>query len=203
MKKLLLFVFVLSLACKEDKPSYVVEINQFRYEQNTYFANPESSPLTEEDVKTFTALDFFEIDEKYKVRAAFERTPDSPIFEMPTTTERLPLYRKYGIARFELNGKQLELSLYQNQQNMDHPEYGNLLFLPFNDATNGTTSYGGGRFIDIEIPEENSETIEIDFNKAYNPYCAYNYKYSCPIPPVENQLEVAINAGVKAYEKAH
>ena len=77
----------------------------------------------------------------------------------------------------------------------------NLLFLPFNDSSNGKTSYGGGRFIDIEIPENSSKSIIIDFNKAYNPYCAYNHKYSCPIPPKENLLVIPIAAGVKAYKK--
>ncbi len=122
---------------------------------------------------------------------------------MPTTTERLPLYRKYGIAHFTIDDEKCELSLYQSQEYMNSIEYGNLLFLPYNDLTNGKTSYGSGRFIDIEIPEEGSKTIVIDFNKSYNPYCAYNYKYSCPIPPSENILAVAIPAGVKAYKKHH
>jgi uncharacterized protein (DUF1684 family) len=86
---------------------------------------------------------------------------------------------------------------------MNSIEFGNLLFLPYNDLTNGKTSYGSGRFIDIEIPKAGSKTIVIDFNKSYNPYCAYNYKYSCPIPPSENILAVAIPAGVKAYKKHH
>ena len=82
-------------------------------------------------------------------------------------------------------------------------DYANYLFLPFNDNTNGKTSYGGGRFIDLEIPEAGSKTIVIDFNKSYNPYCAYNHKYSCPIPPSENNLNVEISAGVKAYKEHH
>ena len=148
-------------------------------------------------------MDFFDIDKNYLVEASLELTPNAPIFEMQTTTVRLPLYKKYGIARFTLNGKKCELSVYQSLDLMTSLDYANYLFLPFNDNTNGKTSYGGGRFIDLEIPEAGSKTIVIDFNKSYNPYCAYNHKYSCPIPPSENNLNVEISAGVKAYKEHH
>ena len=198
-----LLLIVISISCSTKKPSYEDEIKLVQYELNLQYADAEESPLTEEDLKTFKALDFFKIDESFRIEATFELTPGTPIFEMPTTTERLPLYRKYGIARFSLNGEAIELSLYQNQNLMSSVAYEDYLFLPFNDATNGNLSYGGGRFIDLEIPIEGSTTITIDFNKAYNPYCAYNSKYSCPIPPSENTIPVEILAGVKAYGKHH
>ena len=204
MKNLFKITFLIVLLftnCTSNKTSYEDEIAQFQYEMNTHYADAATSPLTEEDQKTFKTLEFFDIDKKYRVEAEFELTPDTPIFEMPTTTERLPLYRKYGIAHFTLDGQKLELSIYQNQKLMTSFEYANLLFLPFNDRTNGTTSYAGGRFIDLEIPQNGTTKIVIDFNKGYNPYCAYNKKYSCPIPPAENNLPVAIPAGVKAYGK--
>lgn len=194
---------ILFTSCNTQKNPYEDEIKLFQYELNTQFANAEESPLTEDDVKTFKALSFFEIDENYRVEASFELTPEEPVFEMQTTTDRLPLFKKYGIASFTLNGKYCELSLYQNQQYMTSFEHGNLLFLPYNDLSNGDASYGGGRFIDIEIPKKGSEKITIDFNKSYNPYCAYNHKYSCPIPPSENNLNIEILAGVKAYKKHH
>jgi hypothetical protein len=158
------------------------------------------SPLTEEDLKKFKTLEFFDVDENYNIEADFELTPNTPVFEMPTTTDRLPLYRKYGIARFTLNGKKMELSVYQSQELMTMVDYAEYLFLPFNDTTNGTLTYGGGRFMDLEIPKESSKKIRIDFNKAYNPYCAYNHTFSCPIPPSENNLPIAIPVGVKAYK---
>jgi len=205
MKKIffLTAIVILFINCSKTKPSHKEQIEAFQYELNTQFANTEESPLTEEDVKTFKALNFFEIDENYRVEASFILTPGEPVFEMQTTTDRLPLYKKYGIASFTLNGKDCELSLYQNQQYMTSLEYGNLLFLPYNDLSNGDASYGGGRFIDIEIPKKGSEKIVIDFNKSYNPYCAYNPTYSCPIPPSENNLNVEILAGVKAYKTHH
>jgi len=200
---ILIILTITFISCTAQKPSYEDEIKLVQYELNTQYADAEDSPLTAEDLKTFKALDFFKIDKNFRVEASFELTPDTPIFEMPTTTERLPLYRKYGIARFTLDGKQIELSLYQSQSLLTSAEYENYLFLPFNDDTNGNLSYGGGRYLDLEIPSEGSTTIIIDFNKAYNPYCAYNGKYSCPIPPPENTISLEILAGVKAYGKHH
>ena len=170
---------------------------------NTQYSDENESPLTKEDLKTFKALDFFEIDKNYQVEAQFELTPNTPVFEMKTTTDRLPLYRQYGIATFTLNGKELTLSVYQNQNLMADIEYEDYLFIPFNDKTNGTLSYGGGRYIDVNIPSKNEKIMVIDFNKSYNPYCAYNSKYSCPVPPSENNLDVKILVGVKAYGNHH
>jgi uncharacterized protein (DUF1684 family) len=189
--------------CTTKKPSYEDEIKLHQYELNTQYSDENESPLTKEDLKTFKALDFFEIDKNYQVEAKFELTPNTPVFEMKTTTDRLPLYRQYGIATFTLNGKELTLSVYQNQNLMADIEYEDYLFIPFNDKTNGTLSYGGGRYIDVNIPSNNEKIMVIDFNKSYNPYCAYNSKYSCPVPPKENNLKTAINAGVKAYTKSH
>ena len=205
MKQLLFALSIIASFsnCTAQETSYEDEIKLVQYELNREYADASTSPLTEEDLKTFKTLDFFKIDKNYRAEAAFELTPDTPIFEMQTTTDRLPLYRKYGIARFTLNGVKLELSIYQNQKLMTDIEYEDYLFIPFNDTTNGTLSYGGGRYIDLGIPSEESNTIVIDFNKAYNPYCAYNHKYSCPIPPSENNLSITIPAGVKAYGEHH
>lgn len=197
---LCILVCFLLFSCAEKNASYENEIKLFQYDLNVEFADASKSPLTAEDLKTFKALEFFDIDEKYNIEADLELTPNTAVFEMPTTTDRLPLYRKYGIARFTLNGKKMELSIYQSQELMTDFNYKDYLFLPFNDATNGTTTYGGGRFIDLEIPKEGSKRIRIDFNKAYNPYCAYNHTFSCPIPPSENNLPIAIPVGVKAYK---
>ncbi|MDV7185832.1 DUF1684 domain-containing protein [Lutibacter sp. TH_r2] len=203
MKKitLLFTITLLILSCNKPKKSYLEKIQQHQYELNSFYANEKDSPLTIKDLKEFKSLDFFEIDEAYKIIADFELTPNTAIFEMKTSTERLPLYRKYGVASFILNGKEFRLNIYQNQSLLTSVEYKNHLFLPFNDLTNNKTSYGGGRYIDLEIPSTDSNTITIDFNKAYNPYCAYNHKYSCPIPPAENFLNTEIKAGVKIFKK--
>jgi uncharacterized protein (DUF1684 family) len=118
---------------------------------------------------------------------------------MLTTTSRLAKYVKYGEATFKLDGKEDQLNIYQSLSLREKPAYKDYLFLPFTDETSGKESYSGGRYIDLTIPKGNK--IIIDFNKAYNPYCAYNHKYSCPIPPKGNHLNIAIKAGVKRYQK--
>ena len=195
----LLFLISMSSCSQEKKLSYDEEIAQFQYQLNVEFSDKKTSPLEKKDFKTFKKLDFFPIDKKYRVVAKFKRTPDEPIFEMPTTTDRLPLYTQYGIATFTIDGKEFSLRIYQSQSLMLNPEYADHLSIFFTDLTNGNETYGAGRYIDLKIPE--SDTIVIDFNKAYNPYCAYNHKYSCPIPPKENNLDIAIKAGVKAFKK--
>ena len=116
---------------------------------------------------------------------------------MKTSTTRLPEYKKYGELHFTIDEVAYKLNVYQSMDLKKKKEYKNHLFLPFSDLTNGKESYIGGRYIDIEI--QDAAVWEIDFNKAYNPYCAYNHKYSCPIVPLENDLEVAIYAGVKKF----
>lgn len=193
--------FIVFFGCKKPVDQYsnlqLVTVQKHQDKLNKVFANPTSSPLKKEDLAAFTALDFFSADENFKVEAQFELTPNDPVFEMATNTDLKPLYRRFGIASFSLNGKEYRLNVYQNQQLLLDFESRKYLLLPFTDATNGHESYKGGRYIDIEIPATNNLTI--DFNKAYNPYCAYNAEYSCPVVPSENHLDIAIKAGVKAF----
>jgi len=201
MKNLLFLIIVLlntSLLIAQNA-SKLKDIVAFQKHLNAEFANPEESPLTSEDIKKFEALEFFEIDTTFVIEAEFVRTPYESAFSMPTTTDRMPIYVKYGEAYFELESQSFKLNIYQNQELITKAEYVDYLFIPFTDATNGETSYGGGRYLDLRIPT--GKTITLNFNKAYNPYCAYNGKYSCPIPPLENDISVAISAGVKAYKK--
>ncbi|WP_271392694.1 DUF1684 domain-containing protein [Aequorivita sinensis] len=200
MKNLLLFSFLLitSLGFTQSE-ALVLESLKAQVKLNSEFANPETTILTPEDFRTFKELDFYPIDEKYIVNARFVRTPDEKPFLMPTTTTRTPEYVKYGEAHFSIDGKDFVLSLFKNTQPYNEPGYEDYLFLPFTDLTSGDGSYGGGRYLDQRIPE--GDTFVIDFNKAYNPYCAYNPKYSCPIPPKENDLLIRIEAGVKNFGK--
>jgi len=201
MKNLLFLIVALlnaSLLIAQNA-SKLKDIAAFQKHLNAEFANPEESPLTSEDIKKFEALEFFEIDTAYVIEAEFLRTPYESPFSMPTTTDRMPIYVKYGEAYFELEGRSFKLNIYQNQELITKAEYVDYLFIPFTDATNGETSYGGGRYLDLRIPT--GKTITLNFNKAYNPYCAYNGKYSCPIPSSENDISAAIPVGVKAYKK--
>lgn len=202
MKQISVFILILIsfTGCSNGNiaGTYVDEIKEYQYEMNIKFADIETTPLSEENFNNFSALDFFKIDSTYKIKASFKRTPDEIPFEMPTTTARISIEVKYGEASFTIDGKNFKLSIYQNPQLILDPEFKNYLFLPFMDASNGGESYGGGRYLDLEIPTDNF--IILDFNKAYNPYCAYNTKYSCPIPPQENHIDIAINAGAKTFK---
>ena len=166
---------------------------------NEEFKDANESPLTEDDLKTFKSLEFFEIDTAFRVVAKLDLIKDGKPFKMQTTTDRLPVYKIFAKASFKINGQPYVLNIYQNEKLILTTDFENYLFLPFTDLTNGNGTYGGGRYIDLEIPK--GDTMVIDFNKSYNPYCAYNGKYSCPIPPKENDLNIAIKAGVKNYSK--
>lgn len=174
-----------------------IEAEKFQKQINSEYADAKTSPLMEEDLKTFKTLDFYPINEKYFVNAKFEKAKNEKVFEMKTTGTRTPKYIKYGTIFFTLNGVEMQLNVYRNIELSKQKEYKDHLFLPFSDLTCGKESYIGGRYIDLKIPK--GDTMAIDFNQAYNPYCAYNHKYSCPLVPLENDLKVEIKAGVKTF----
>ncbi|MGO3181822.1 MAG: DUF1684 domain-containing protein [Aequorivita sp.] len=200
MKNLfLLSLLFFSAIITAQNQALISESQAAQTELNEEYTNPETSILEPEDFKDFEGLEFYPIDLNYRVEAEFVRTPDEKPFLMPTTTERVPEYVKYGEAHFTLEGKDFVVNLFKSVQPYDESGFDDYLFLPFTDLTSGDGSYGGGRYIDQRIPE--GDTIVIDFNKAYNPYCAYSPRYSCPIPPKENDILVRIEAGVKDFEK--
>jgi len=211
MKYILLFSVIFLAACGQGKKYHdeekavavesdlMADILEYQKEQNESFKDPKASPLPDKYRKDFEGLDFFKPDTSYIVKARFERTPDAEPFLMPTTTDRKSQEVVYGIAHFTLNGEKHQLEVYQSLGLMDDEEYEDYLFLPFLDHTNGEETYGGGRYIDLTIPE--GDTLVIDFNKAYNPYCVYNKKYSCPLVPRQNYLRTNVRAGVKNFNK--
>jgi len=197
MRNFYICLLFLSLGNFAFSQSYINEIIEFQKEMNSEYADSIKSPLLASDRMKFSELSFFPVDSNYKFIAKFIRTPYELPFPMKTTTSRAPLYVKYGEAVFVLNNDSCKLNIYQNINLIEKQGFEDYLFLPFTDLTNGNESYGGGRYIDLKKPD--SETIVIDFNKAYNPYCAYNSKYSCPIPPAENFINHEIRAGVKKF----
>lgn len=147
-------------------------------------------------------LQFFPIDESYRVTAKIETTNDSKWFEMSTSGLIKKTFRSYGIATFKIHDTLLHLHIYQSQNLLQNDQYKNYLFIPFTDLTNGNSTYEAGRYIDITTDEIKNNQLVIDFNKAYNPYCAYvKNVYNCPIPPSENSLPISIFAGEKDYGK--
>lgn len=172
------------------------DTKEFQTEINSEYGNKEESPLTEEDFEHFNGLPFFDFDSNYYVTATIKKAKKKKSIKFKTSTDRKPVYDIYGTVTFEIHGNSYSLNVYQSQSLREKEEYSDYLFLPFMDLTNGKTSYAGGRYIDLKIPKTNE--ITINFHKAYNPYCAYSGRYSCPVVPEVNFIEVEINAGVKA-----
>ena len=194
-----LFISIICLiGCAQEKHPIKGE-TEFQRELNAEYKDVTKSPLKDKDRKKFKGLDFFKFDSTYVVTAVLKLTPETDFFEMKTTTDRVTKERVFGVLHFTLHGKEQRLNIYQGKDLIQKPGYEDYLFLPFLDETNGLESYGGGRYIDARIPQ--GDTMIIDFNKAYNPYCAYNEKYSCPIVPRQNYLKTRVEAGVKVFKK--
>ena len=152
-------------------------------------------------IKNDTAfISFFPANKHMVVEARVELLANEKPFKMITSSGKSKEAQKYACLRFTLNGKEYQLYTYQLLQLKEKTATANDLFLPFIDRTCGKESYGGGRYIDLLITDIHNNKIEIDFNKAYNPYCAFTTGYNCPIPPRENTLPIAIKAGEK-YRK--
>lgn len=197
---LLIFVFIFGFS--QNKKVQVKKIQSFQKELNKEYLNSETSPLRGDNFTNFKAHPFFPVNLNYRVKAKLVKTPDAKVFDLPTSSGKSKKYREYAKAIFTIDGKEYTLSLYQSLDLMKRPEYADYLFLPFRDATNEKETYGGGKYLDLTIPKGN--TIIIDFNQSYHPYCAYNaFDYNCPIVPKENWLEIPINAGVMYEDVYH
>ncbi len=198
---LLLLIFFSQISFGQTRLSHTDEILKFQAEINRGYLDAEETPLRGENFTRFKSHPFFPINPAYRVEARFVRTPDAVPFDIPTSSGHARPYVEFGEAVFKIEGKLFKLKIYQSLELIKKPEYKDHLFLPFRDATNGKDTYGGGRYLDLEIPA--GDVILVDFNKAYQPYCAYNaYDYSCPVVPAENTLPVPVLAGVK-YEDVY
>ncbi|WP_439414853.1 DUF1684 domain-containing protein [Larkinella sp. GY13] len=162
------------------------------------FLKAPKSPLKKEDLKN---LRFYDPDSTYRVEATVQRTPQAEPFELPTYDGQKKSYVPYAVLTFRIQGKSHHLTVYRSLQLARLPQYRDYLFLPFKDATNGQKTYGGGRYMDLRMGDIKDGKVVIDFNKAYNPSCAYSDGYACPIPPKDNHLAVAVEAGEKTYKK--
>jgi uncharacterized protein (DUF1684 family) len=174
-------------------PENLKTVYEWQKNKNAYFQDPNTSPLRPKEKKKFNGLDFFTPDSKYQVNAFFRESVTKDTIQMKTNTGSVTSEIRYGNLFFELNNRQYVLPVYREVGAEE-----DYVFLPFTDLTNGDLTYGGGRYLDFTFPLK--ETVLIDFNKAYNPYCAYNPKYSCPLVPSVNHFDIAIIAGEKSFE---
>lgn len=194
-------IFVIAAACYGQTFYGTTDVKAFRAGRDKEFRTESTSPLKPEDLTGFKGLNYFPVRRSFRVAARFHRTPDEKYFQMPTSSGISKKFVQYGILKFRLSGKAFLQRVYRTdpETSAKFPEYADLLFIPFRDLTNRSNSYSGGRYIDIKVPTGSS--VILDFNLAYSPNCAYGSdKYNCPIPPRENSLNVAIEAGEKRFE---
>ena len=190
------------VACTSQGKRPIMGATLYQQRLNATFKDASKSPLKKKDLKAFKGLDFFPVDSAFIVTAKLHRIENAPLFEMATTTERRPLYKAYGLLKFKLKGKTFELTLYQSQDDLEDENLKDYLFLPFTDNTSGDESYGGGRYMDVMLSDiTKKDSIILNFNNTYNPYCAYNPLFSCPLTPRKNHIDLAITAGIKDFKK--
>ena len=183
---------------KIEEGRYTDKIYYSREEKYLKFSDSTSSPFNTKEREAFQGFNYFAPNIDYRIKAQFVVDTTAPVFSMKTTTKRTPTYRTYGFIDFIINDTNCRLTAFQNMDYKNDSVYGGTLFIPFKDLTNTGTTYMAGRYIDIPIPDTN--IVFLDFNEAYNPYCAYYERLSCPVVPPENHLEIAIPAGETKFK---
>lgn len=187
---------IYSLQGGSSKEDYTASIQKDRSEKEEFMNSGEGSPFLKDSVP-FTGLQYFPIDEKYRIKAALEPIEDKKVVILSTSDGKEQKYLEYAFASFSLEGIENKLLILELMEM--GPQRGKL-FLAFADETSGDETYGAGRYLDVKkVPAATS--VVLDFNLAYNPYCAYNDSYSCPFPPKENILKIPIKAGEKNYHQ--
>lgn len=196
--RLLFLLFVSTICLNLNAQSFKSEIKDFQAEYKAKFLEEERSPLKEK--KDIAKIKFFKPNQKYQLECRFLKEKDAKPFDMATYSGEVKQYQKYGTLYFRLDGKSQTLAVYQSLKLMETEEHGDYLFIPFKDLTiKEDLTYEGGRYMDMKVADFETEFVTIDFNKCYNPWCAYADGYSCPVPPKENKLRVSIFAGEKMY----
>jgi uncharacterized protein len=165
------------------------ELESFRAAKDSFYARDRRAPLTSEQKRGFKGLAYYPENTNLVINARIDRKVEPGIVRMETTKGEQQEYRRYGVVRFEVDGRPAQVTLYAS-------DHSHSLFLPFRDATSGQETYGAGRYLDLRA---HGDEVLVDFNYAYNPNCAYNPDWSCPLPPAENWLKVPIRAGEMAF----
>lgn len=176
-----------------ENKKYLEEIVQERRDKDNFMRHDEQSPFKGEEKKKFPGLKYFEPNPGWRIEAAVQENKEKELLVLSTSDNKQKPFKKWGYAIFNRNGQEFRLLLLQPAYGLAPEE----LFLPFTDATSANETYGAGRYLDLEMPKR--KKITLDFNKAYNPYCAYTEGYSCPFPPKENMLPIAVEAGEKTF----
>ena len=181
----------LSAACSGRELSYDEEIAAWRAEKDRFMRESSESPVIADRRASFGPLPYFAVSESYRIPAALETIQTQDIIEMSTSTNQRRRMRRIGTLKFSLKGQPLQLTAFVDEKDIDVRR----LFVPFNDLTNGTETYPSGRYLDLDRTA--TSIYDLDFNRAYHPFCVFNAQYECPVPPRENRLQVPIRAGEK------
>jgi uncharacterized protein len=176
-----------------EHSSYGQEIERHRLEKDEAFKYEDWSPVDPHQRANFPGLSYFPPDERWRLKAKITRLKDGGVFEMPTSTGENRKQLRYARLDFETPEGKASLFAYKDA----HGHRDRTLFMPFRDATSGKETYGAGRYLDLEEPD--GDEVVLDFNLAYNPYCAYSEAYSCPLPPPENWLSIPVRVGEKNF----
>jgi len=182
-----LFGVIIFYVFGTNSENYALTVEAKRKERIHFLFNSSGSPLAEN--KNYKHPGFFDADKKYRVTGKIDINPKTQIYAVPLSSGQAETYIRYGDIRFQLEGEEQTLTIFQHLDNRS--DY----IIPFGDATNGKSTYSAGRYIPVNY--NGSEHIVLDFNLAENPYCAFNHNYTCPLPPKENLLSIAIPAGEK------
>ena len=188
------FLFLAGCASDNVRSDYAAEIWSERAEKHKLFSKKGASPLSEAERKNFISLNYYEPDSLYRFEATVNLFDSLELISMATSSGKIRPYHKIAILTFSLVGESHQLIAYRSAEKPEED-----WFIPFKDFTNGEATYGGGRYLDLNPERILDKPVVLDFNKAYNPYCHYSEGFSCPIPPKENELPVAIEAGEKRY----
>ena len=196
MKNIVLFFTLLITMESNSQSAYKDSITTYL---KNYVQNHEVVKGTEK-----SQMKFYEVNKAYRVVADFKPSSSVSWIRFKTSGTMEKIFRVFGTASFTLNGKSYSLNIYQSQDLMTNPQYKDYLFLPFTDLTSGNETYISGRYIDLKTDDIKNNKLVLDFNKAYNPYCAYvSGVYNCPVPPKENALPIAVKAGEKVFTAKH
>ena len=182
------------VSCNAAPAPSAPDVAAWRADKDRYMRSADS-PVPPDKRATFPPLPYYDVDPSYQVPAALTVEPGEAVLELPTSTGQRRKMRKIGTLKFTLKGQPLTLSAFVDASTNDVRR----LFVPFGDLTNGTETYPGGRYLDLDRTA--TGIYDLDFNRAYHPFCVFNAEYDCPYPPRENRLQVPIRAGERLAPK--
>jgi len=175
------------------------EIENIRILKDQRMGNPSTSPLSSEKIQSFTGLKYFEIDLKYRSKGIIRRSQPETFVELTMSNGAKLKFQEYGTVTFNIQGKDFTLTIFKNQNLPEFSENPDQLFIPFKDATSSGETNVNGRYLPLNISSNETEVI-IDFNKAINPYRAYNEAFVSVNPPLSQLLEISMISGERKYE---